>query len=225
MALIKCLECGREVSDTAEKCPSCGHKISSNSGIRVSAKFSLIISIIYTICVCIYANDYLWNTSSIIMFVVGLALIGLMVAGQKVNDKIHSYLFAIIYIVGAFVFTFEYNITRMDIDYIDGGFFSSHIYRYSIGGFLAVFQIISVVSVILLCMAILMPKICTKFASLALFISGIIGMVFHIYNKVYLNANWGTASHSTFYIWLGITTFCFYMIGATYLLTNKKENN
>lgn len=223
MALIKCPECGKEVSDTVEKCLNCGYKISSNNGIRVSTKFSLVITIIYTISVYIYASDYLWNTSSIIMFVVGLALIGLMVGGQKINDKVQSCLFAIIYIVGAFVFTFDYNMSRLDLDFIDGDFFSSHIYRNSIGVFLAVFQIISVVSIILLCMTILIPQISIKFATIALFISGIIGMVFHIYNKIYLNRKWGTALHSTFFIWLGIATFCFFMIGVTYLLANKEN--
>ena len=27
MALIKCLECGKEISDKAETCPSCGHPV------------------------------------------------------------------------------------------------------------------------------------------------------------------------------------------------------
>jgi len=31
MALIKCPECGRDVSDSAVSCPHCGHPISSNN--------------------------------------------------------------------------------------------------------------------------------------------------------------------------------------------------
>lgn len=33
MALIKCPECGQEVSDTAKSCPHCGYKIKSNNPI------------------------------------------------------------------------------------------------------------------------------------------------------------------------------------------------
>jgi len=31
MALIKCSECGRDVSDSAASCPNCGHPISFNN--------------------------------------------------------------------------------------------------------------------------------------------------------------------------------------------------
>lgn len=225
MALIKCPECGKEVSDKASSCPNCGYKLQEINQIKVSEKVPLVVSIFYIICVFIYANDYLWNTSSIIMLIVGMALICLMIFKKKLERKIHQYLFVIIYVIGAFIFTFDYNISRMDLDFIDGNFFSSHIYNGSLGGFLAIFQIISVVSIILLCMAIFIPKISTKYATIALFVSGIVGLVFHIYDKVYLEDKWGTTSHSTFYIWLGITTFCFFITGVTYLLINKKEYN
>lgn len=32
MALIKCPECGHDVSDKAESCPNCGYKISEKTG-------------------------------------------------------------------------------------------------------------------------------------------------------------------------------------------------
>lgn len=224
MALVKCPECNHEVSDKALTCPNCGYKLLENNKIKISTKVPLATSIIYTICVCIYASDYLWDISSIIMLIVGLALVGLMIAGQKLDNKIQNYLFTIIYIIGAFIFTFDYNMSRMDLDFIDENFFSSHIYSDSLGGFLAIFQIISVVSIILLCMTILIPKISAKYSSIALFVSGIVGMVFHIYDKIYLEDKWGTTSHSTFYIWLGITTLCFFITGVTYLLTLKNEN-
>ena len=201
MALVKCPECNHEVSDKAQICPNCGYKLLENNKIKVSVKVPLVASIIYTICVCIYASDYLWNTSSIIMFIIGLSLIGIIAMGQKLGNKIQNYIFIILYIIGAFIMTFNYNMSRLDLDFIDGDFFSSHIYSDSLGLFLAVFQIISVISIILVCM----------------------GMVFHIYNKVYLNNKWGTASHSTFYIWLGITTLCFFITEVTYLLSLKND--
>lgn len=222
MALTTCPECNHEVSDKASACPNCGYKISGNNEIKVSAKIPLIVSIIYTVCVCIYASDYLWDTSAIIMFIVGLALIGIIVVGQKLGNKTQNGIFAITYIIGAFMMTFNYNISRMDLDFIDGDFFSSHIYSDSLGGFLAVFQIISVISIILLCIVLIIPQISTKYTSIVLFVSGIIGLIFHIYNKVYLYDKWGTASHSTFYIWLGITTFFFFATGVSYLLADKK---
>ena len=40
MALIKCNECGREVSDKAQSCPSCGAPIENN--MTQSQLFSLI---------------------------------------------------------------------------------------------------------------------------------------------------------------------------------------
>ena len=225
MALINCPECNHEVSDKAPVCPNCGYKLSGNSQLKVSAKVPLVVAVIYTICVCIYANDYLWNASAIIMLIVGLSLIGIIVAGQKLSGKVWNYIFTIIYIIGSVIIIFDYNMSRMDLEFINGDFFSSYIYNDSLGVFLAIFQIVSVVSIILLCMAILIPKISAKYASILLFVSGIVGMVFHIYNKIYLNDNWGTAKYSTFYIWLGIVTLCFFMVGVTYILTINKENN
>lgn len=34
MALIKCKECGKEISDTATKCPNCGYKIKENINLK-----------------------------------------------------------------------------------------------------------------------------------------------------------------------------------------------
>ncbi len=38
MALIKCPECGKEVSSMATNCPNCGYAISANSGDMVRIK-------------------------------------------------------------------------------------------------------------------------------------------------------------------------------------------
>lgn len=225
MALIKCPECGKEISDKASNCPNCGYYLQENKKIKVSVKVPLVVSMIYTISVFIYANDYLWNALSIIMLIVGMALICLMLFAKKLERKIHQYLFTVIYVIGTFIFAFGYNISRMSLDFIDGNFFSSQIYSGSLGIFLAIFQVISVVAIILLCMTTFIPKISTKYALIALFVSGIVGLVFNIYDKVYLEGKWGTASYSTFYIWLGITTFCFFFTGVTYLLIDKVEDN
>ncbi len=38
MALIKCNECGKEISDTAETCPSCGKKNNMNQEATMGVK-------------------------------------------------------------------------------------------------------------------------------------------------------------------------------------------
>ena len=35
MALIKCVECGKEISDKASACPSCGVPVAGNSQVHV----------------------------------------------------------------------------------------------------------------------------------------------------------------------------------------------
>lgn len=35
MALIKCIECGKEISDKASACPSCGVPVAGNSQVHV----------------------------------------------------------------------------------------------------------------------------------------------------------------------------------------------
>lgn len=222
MALISCPECGKEISDKASSCPNCGYKLQEDCKIKVTAKVPLVASIIYMMCVIIYANAYLWNTSSLMMFIIGLALIGVTILDKKLENIIQNYLFVVIYIIGAFILIFDYNISRLDLDFINGNFFSSYIYSGSLGGFLAIFQIVSVSSIILLCISIFFPKISKKYASIALLVSGIIGMVFQIYDKIYLENKWGTTLYGTFYIWLGITIFCFFIIGIAYLLADKK---
>lgn len=50
MALIKCSECGKEVSDKANSCPNCGAPIKEdeikkeiNAGIKIGKKFAIIL--------------------------------------------------------------------------------------------------------------------------------------------------------------------------------------
>lgn len=48
MALIKCPECGKEISDTAKSCPNCGFQIKSKSSKR-SRRFILFVAFILAI--------------------------------------------------------------------------------------------------------------------------------------------------------------------------------
>ena len=46
MALIKCPECGKEISDKAESCPHCGYPITENAeaeNINILSKENLVI--------------------------------------------------------------------------------------------------------------------------------------------------------------------------------------
>lgn len=53
MALIKCPECGREISDKAGTCPNCGHPISSQNKQKKSLKRGDIILLIVFIAGCV----------------------------------------------------------------------------------------------------------------------------------------------------------------------------
>ena len=60
MALIRCKECGKEISDKAEICPSCGYKINNkekivqSNQIRAGSIVSLIACSIVIILVIVY---------------------------------------------------------------------------------------------------------------------------------------------------------------------------
>ncbi len=56
MALIKCPECGKEISDQASKCPSCGYPVKGGRGMNKLSKVSkkkaiLITSVLVAICI------------------------------------------------------------------------------------------------------------------------------------------------------------------------------
>ena len=56
MALIRCRECGREVSDTATECPHCGAKLQSGSQRRDGEPMpesNLIWGVVTTVCCCL----------------------------------------------------------------------------------------------------------------------------------------------------------------------------
>ena len=68
MALIKCRECNREISDTVKKCPHCGYKMKSNVDVKgiinklVSNKkilFSIIgvlLVVVIIVCICSFTG-------------------------------------------------------------------------------------------------------------------------------------------------------------------------
>lgn len=46
MALIKCPECNKEISDTAKRCPNCGYKFPTNAKKNIMIIFVSILIII-----------------------------------------------------------------------------------------------------------------------------------------------------------------------------------
>jgi hypothetical protein len=54
MALIKCPECNREISDTAKRCPHCAYKIKSNLWQKVWGTRLVVIGIILEFCVAVH---------------------------------------------------------------------------------------------------------------------------------------------------------------------------
>ena len=51
MALIKCPECNKEISDTTSVCIHCGYKIGSNSQIYIHPFVKKVIPIIFVLLV------------------------------------------------------------------------------------------------------------------------------------------------------------------------------
>lgn len=57
MALIKCPECGKEISDTAKSCTNCGYRLKKLdiAKHRIISTYILIIGILLFVCTIIWA--------------------------------------------------------------------------------------------------------------------------------------------------------------------------
>ena len=69
MALIKCSECGKEISDKARKCPHCGTKYKSENendrkGFPTSVMFILIVIFVAVIFIIMNYNKKDYNNST-----------------------------------------------------------------------------------------------------------------------------------------------------------------
>lgn len=66
MALIKCKECNKEVSDTAKTCPHCGYILKTkNNKLKLISKISNIDIIIVVCMICIFILSYSKGTYTI----------------------------------------------------------------------------------------------------------------------------------------------------------------
>lgn len=67
MALIKCNECGKEISDKAKKCPHCGIKCKNENDVKVfptSVMFILIVIFVAVIFLMMNYNKKDYNNST-----------------------------------------------------------------------------------------------------------------------------------------------------------------
>ncbi len=62
MALIKCPECGQEISDTAKSCPHCGYKTKKINPEKI-AKYKKITSILICIGIVMVVIGLGWSIS------------------------------------------------------------------------------------------------------------------------------------------------------------------
>lgn len=63
MALMKCTECGKEISDKSKKCPNCGFKISENK--QLSQKIKKVTIAIITIIFIISIGTLVYNKTKL----------------------------------------------------------------------------------------------------------------------------------------------------------------
>ncbi len=71
MALIKCLECGAEISDKAAECPKCGcptdltkKHISDENSIKLKKKRLTIFSVLIVVAIIVLSTGYYVKTSA-----------------------------------------------------------------------------------------------------------------------------------------------------------------
>ena len=83
MALIKCPECGREISDKALSCPVCGYQVNKNNKIRKYVNVIPIILGIFSIfwgysSMMVSINGYLgiWNNVREFMYGITVLMAG-----------------------------------------------------------------------------------------------------------------------------------------------------
>lgn len=84
MALIKCVECGTEVSDLAEKCPKCAYPISSKkeeSRVQIieqtskKYKMQLVVGVVVLILGFIFWGILDSNIVGIILLILGVVMV------------------------------------------------------------------------------------------------------------------------------------------------------
>ena len=101
MALIKCPECGKDVSDTAETCPNCGFttkrkKESKNGKLPAISMTIGIASLILS-----------WSTFGIILGIIGL-ISGIISMAKKYSHKAYTIVGIITSLIAVMIVTVSF---------------------------------------------------------------------------------------------------------------------
>lgn len=89
MALIKCPECGNEMSSTALSCPHCGAPNKAEQTKEENRKSSQLLATIcgiLTFCVGVFGDNFGMSTG-MRLFVVAFLLVGYVIANKEVKSN------------------------------------------------------------------------------------------------------------------------------------------
>lgn len=186
---------------------------------KASSSVPFVFSLIYTVFVIIYANDYMWDTYSIVILSLGILMNTLLFPRQIPSSRGMDLFIRTIAIIGSLAIAFQYNLNRIEEKW---GFFSY--YHNSLGYFLGLYQLTAIVAMLLFALQYFMPQISSKVVVVFLFISGVMGLAFQVYEMSYLENRWGTpVSAFPFHIYFAFVSLFWFVTQATYSLTNKRE--
>lgn len=116
MALIKCTECGKEISDTLKTCPNCGIEIESKNIVVKENKKIDMVDIGAIILLSIYTISMLMTNPISVYNIINIAILWLMFCTFKIKLNILKIITGIVLLihlimypfVGAFSFNLEY---------------------------------------------------------------------------------------------------------------------
>lgn len=128
MALIKCPECGKKISDTAISCPNCGYNLSPKNQkkvttvktnlVRVGSILVIIGNVLSLICFIIYfcmpedEGDTLnYTIQPIVIINIILTILSILYLAGKLKDnhlKIYGFLSLILSILLGIITTIEF---------------------------------------------------------------------------------------------------------------------
>lgn len=118
MALIKCEECGKEISDTANICPHCGIELKHKKEVKNKIEFD-VTDILIIILLVIYSGFMLFRNFSFtlytIYYIINILVLWLIyllykfnILSLKIITGIILLLDMIIYIIWLFPFSIKY---------------------------------------------------------------------------------------------------------------------
>jgi len=225
LALIRCAECGKEISDRAAACVYCGCPVKqqplpalgspgekSPGAVRKAA--AAVMAVLSVLSAFIYCESFISGRILSILMAAASVCLPLLVffGGRFLHRRAVSILFLLLYAIATLAWAFAYNIDRLELD---RGFFSY--YDNTLGLFLGIFQIVSIISVLVLFFSAVLNVVKKKHAALAMCGTGLAGMIFYIYEISCLDVRWGIGLN--FYYWAAAFTLLFFLACAVYMVS------